>query len=121
MTACILPEFILKVLEKEVTSSMMNIVKYICDEYKLSYDEVKSKLEKHIILDMKIDTETNYKISKVNVKRITSTVETQCIAKMYCKDQKDIRQCTKKKKDGCKFCKTHLKLFESSNLKYGTI
>lgn len=121
MTACILPEFILKVLEKEVASASMSIVKYICDEYKLSYDEVKAKIERHITLDMKIDTEKNYKISRVNVKRIKANTETQCIANMYCKDQKDVRQCTRRKIDGCKFCKTHLKHFQAANLKYGTV
>lgn len=121
MTATIVPEFILNVLENELSAVSLKIVRFVCDQYKLPFEEVKEKLKKHINIELDIDTETSYKIHKTHVKKIKATVENQCTANIFCKDQRGVRQCTFQRLDGCKLCKKHLKLFHEGDLKYGMV
>lgn len=121
MTDTILPEFILMVLEKEVADVTMQIVGFLCKEYNLPEEEVKKKLGKRICLDLEVDSKKNYRVHRVNVKRMAKNEETQCIALLFDKRFKDTRQCARSRLEGCKFCKTHMKQYNTHTLKYGTI
>lgn len=121
MTAAILPEFILKLLEKEVSSVVLEAVKFVCDEYNISFCEVSKKLGKHLCIEFDVNTQTNYKVVKKQVRRIKATPENQCIANILCKDQKDVRQCTVRRVPGCEFCTKHRVAHEQNKLKYGTV
>jgi hypothetical protein len=121
MTAAILPDFVLSVLEKEISSVVLEVVQTLCKEYKLPYEDVKKKLSKHMQIELDVNTQSNYKIIKKKVVKIKSSPETQCVANILCKDQKDIRQCTLQRIDGCTFCTKHKAANAANNLKYGTV
>jgi hypothetical protein len=121
MTAAILPEFIMSVLEKELSKIVIDVVHVVCEEYGLNHKEVKQKLSKHMHIKLDIDTDSNYKVIKKKVVKIKATPENQCIANILCKDQKDIRQCTFRRADGCMFCVKHHRANVSNTLKYGTV
>lgn len=121
MTAAIMPEFVLGLLEKEVSTVVLDVVRALCSEYDLPFDEVKKKLSKYMQIEFSVNTQSNYKVVKKKVMKIKSTPETQCIANILCKDQKDIRQCTLKRVDNCMFCTKHKAANAANNLKYGTV
>ena len=122
MTSAILPEFMLKLLEKEISGVVLEATKYVCDEYNIPFSEVCTKLGKHLCIELDVNTQTNYKVIKKNVRRIKATPETQCIANIMCKDQKDIRQCTiRRSSPDCMYCTKHKMANEQSKLRYGTV
>lgn len=123
MTSAVMPEFILNLLEAEMSAATLSVVKYVCDEYGLPFEEVKEKVGRRVNIGLEVDTKTNFRVRKTMVKPIkASSEEEQCIAKMYCKDQRDVRRCTKRHGEGCgKFCKIHFKMWKGDGLAYGTV
>lgn len=121
MTSAVLPEFLLHLLEKEVSNVVLKVVKFVCDEYSIPFSDVSAKIGKHMSIEFEVDTKSTYKVVKKRVKPIKSTPENQCIANIMCKDQKDIRQCTIRQVNGCRFCTKHKAANEQNRLHYGTI
>lgn len=122
MTSAILPEFVLRLLEKEVSDVVLQAVRYVCNEYNIPFSEVCTKLGKHLCIELDVNTQTNFKVVKKNVRRIKATPENQCIANILCKDQKDIRQCTiRRTSPDCEYCTKHKMAFDQNKLKYGTV
>ena len=121
MTAAIVPEFTLQLLEKEMSAVSLGIVKYICEEYKLPFDEVKEKLGKKICVEFEPDNNNIYKVTKTNVRKKKTTCETQCIANMFHKDHKCVTQCSLFKLEGSEYCKKHKRMEKEGRLRFGTI
>jgi hypothetical protein len=123
MTTTVLPEFILKLLETEISNITLNIVQRVCEEYNLPFDEVKTKISKYICVELKLKSDVNYKVVKSHTRRVHLDVNERCIANMMCPKVKEIRQCTRRRLDDedCKFCRTHMKMSDNDELKYGTI
>lgn len=117
MTAAVLPEFILKLLEHELSKATLEVVEWVCQEYELPFEEVKKKLGKRMQLKLNLDAEKNYKVTRVTLKP-TVEPEDQCVANILCKDQKCVRQCTKEKKKG-NFCRLHYNMNKKNLLRYG--
>lgn len=122
MTSAVLPEFMLGLLEAEMAAATLGVVRYVCQEYGLPYEEVKNKIASRVNIEIDVDTKSNYRVRKTMVKPIKArTEEEQCIAMMFCKDQRDVRRCTKRHGEGCgKFCKIHYKMWKGDGLAYGT-
>jgi hypothetical protein len=123
MTTAVLPEFILNVLESEISSITLNVVKCVCDEYNLPFEEVKTKIAKYICIELKTTETANYKVIKSHTRRVQLEEDERCIANMMCPKTKETRQCTRRRleNEDCKFCRTHMKMFDADELKYGTI
>ena len=121
MTAAIVPEFLLHLLEKEMSAVSLTIVKYICDEYKLPFEEIKRKLSKHLCIEIDVDNQNTYKLTRMNVRRKKTPVENQCQANMFHKDHKCVTQCTLEIISGSKFCKKHTRMEKEGRLRFGTI
>lgn len=120
MTAAIVPEFLLCLLEKEIASVSLDIVKYICDEYDLKYDDVCNKIKKHMCIELDVDQQNTYKLTKMNVRKKKISADKQCQANMYHKDHKCVTQCTLQCVDS-KFCKKHKRMETEGRLRFGTV
>lgn len=121
MTAAILPEFILQLLEKEISNVSLEIVKYICKEYNLAYDEVVKKIGNYMCMELGVDKQNTYKITKVNVRRKQICTEERCAANMFHKDHKCVTQCTLQCVGGSQFCKKHTQMEKEGRLRFGTV
>lgn len=119
MTAAVLPDYLLKVLEAEVNSVCWRVVERLCDLYSLDKNEVKSRLDKWMFTEL--DVKSDEKIKVVKCKPMSTVpVQDRCVARCYNKEVKDVTQCSKKAKM-CGFCMTHYDLQRQDYLRYGTI
>jgi hypothetical protein len=123
MTAAIVPEYMLKLLEAELAAVSLNVVKYICDEYKLPYEEVKEKLQKQggLCVEIEPDNKNIYKVTKTHVRRKKTTRDTQCIANMFHKDHRCVTQCSLFRLDGSDYCNKHKRMEKEGRLRFGTV
>lgn len=126
MTSPIIPDFILKMFEQEVTKINIIIVDKICDLYDLDIDEVKQQLSDELDMNFNVindNIEQIKVIKKHNAKPDASTLDksTLCIARVFIQSELKVKQCSRHKLDGQNFCKLHLKLHQNNTLKYGTI
>jgi hypothetical protein len=113
MTTPIIPEFILKLFQEQVSDIVQKEIKKVCELYKLDFDEVILKLG-HVEINT---TETpGFRIMK---KRETfAPKEVRCTARML--HDLEIKQCSRHKtKTG--LCTKHDEMFKNNRLKYGTI
>jgi hypothetical protein len=123
MTCPIVPEFILKLFEKEISNIVDRCVVKICDEYELDNTEVKKLLAREMNMSFDIVNEDieQIKIVKKNTKHEKESGAC-CEARIYIASELIVKQCSRSKlHDNCKFCKTHHKQFETNSLKWGTI
>lgn len=121
MTASILPEFILKLLENEMMNATLEIVEYLCIEYSLPFEEVKSKLSKHMAITFNADTTKSFKVTKKNKRLIKIHPDERCVANMFNVDHKCITQCTLKRVCASEYCTVHKRMVAMGRLRFGTI
>lgn len=121
MTAAIVPEFLLCLLEKEIANVSLDIAKFICDDYDLPYDDVCKKISKHICIELDVDQQNTYKLTKMTVRRNKISADKQCKANMFHKDHKCVTQCTLPYIDASKFCKKHKRMEREGRLRFGTV
>lgn len=126
MTTVVLPEFILKSIEHEITKSCMDVVSFLCREYNLPCDDVWKKLMKHMCIDMKLDSNETYRIVKRKPRKVMENTDTLCIANIFDFDEKCPRRCTNEKikdkesgKYTCVFCTKHLRMSKVDRLSWG--
>lgn len=123
MTCPIVPEFILKLFEKEISNIVERCVTKICDEYALEQNDVKQMLsrEMNIAFDIVNENIEQIKIVKKNNKHEKGS-EMLCEARVYIASDLVVKQCSRSKlNDECRFCKTHQKQADTNTLKWGTI
>ncbi len=123
MTCPIVPEFILKLFEKEISNIVERCVSKICDSYELNSDDVKQLLSKEMNMSFDIVSEEieQIKIVKKNNKH-EKDANTLCEARIFIASDLIVKQCSRSRlNDQCRFCKTHQKQFETNTLKWGTI
>lgn len=121
MTASILPEFILKLLENEMANATLEVVEFICKEYDLPFEDVKQKISKYMVVTFNPDANKCFKVTKVNKRLVKIHHEERCIANMYNKDHKCVTQCTLKRVCNSECCKIHKRMEASGRLRFGTI
>jgi hypothetical protein len=120
MTAVILPEFILKALEAEISEICLSTVKYVCEEYSLPYEEVKEKVGTRMNIELATESNDHYRIITRKPRKKEISLENTCIANMFDKETRCVRRCTKEVKDGTQFCRSHLRMSNVGRLRFGT-
>jgi hypothetical protein len=111
MTTPIIPDFIFQLFENEVQEIVFKVLKNICKEYDLDYEEVKK------FATIKLYTKlNNIHISKKIDPKHPDDIK--CQARMI--REMGIKQCCRKKSEG-DFCKIHHKCEVNNTLKYGRI
>lgn len=126
MTCAIIPDFILKMFEREIAKVVEQVVVKMCDEYDIDLDEAKTKLKESLDIDLQV---VNADIEQVKVvkKHPPSTSKhhepnaNTCEARLFIQNELVVRQCSRNKWNNCRFCKTHQKQFDNNALKWGTI
>jgi hypothetical protein len=125
MTCAIVPDFILKMFEREIAKIVERVVVKMCDEYDIDIEDAKTKLKDSLDIDLQV---VNADIEQVKIvkKNSASTTKTEvgantCEARLFIQSELVVRQCSRSKLDNCRFCKTHQKQFDSNSLKWGTI
>ena len=126
MTSPIIPDFILKMFEKEVTKINLLIIEKICNHYELDIHDVKQQLSNDLNINFDIindNIEQIKVVKKHNSKPDTDNIDktSLCIARVFIQSDLKVIECSRHKVDGNEFCKLHLKLHQSNTLKYGTI
>jgi hypothetical protein len=118
MTTPLIPDFIVKLFEKEITSINHKILEVICKEYSLDFDKAKQTLQKELNINLDIITKDiyNLKISKKRTYGKNTPLENRCIGRVYHKHNNEFVQCIRKKQSNCNTCLTH-----SQRCPYGTI
>lgn len=118
MTTPFIPDFIVKLFEKEIYSININILHAICKRYSIDFDDAKETLKKdlNINLDVVKNDIYNLKISKKRTYGKNTPQEKRCIGRVYHKQDNEYVQCIRKKQGDCNTCKTH-----SKSCPYGTI
>lgn len=126
MTSPIVPDFILKLFEKEVSKINLIIVEKICELYKLDIDDVKTKIKKELNINFDVISDEIEEIKIVKKHKPKQEVSENnntdlCIARIFLSSQLKVKQCSRHKLDGQEFCTLHHKLNQENKLKYGTI
>jgi len=119
MNSAVLPEFILKIIEAELHRELDEILDKVCNKFKIDNDAVKEYVGKQMYTPIDVETDTSYKIVKTKARRIIP-LKDRCIARYYCKKEKDICQCPRAAKNN-EFCMTHYNLWLEDYLRFGTI
>ncbi len=123
MTCPLIPDFVLKMFEKEITNINLKIVQKICELYNLDEQDVKEKLAKDININFSIVSEDieQVKIVKKHTKK-NDNKDDLCVARVYIPNELFVKQCSRPKcGDDNMFCKLHQRLNQEGKLKYGTI
>jgi hypothetical protein len=125
MTCAIVPDFILKMFEREIAKVVERVVVKMCDEYEIDIEDAKNKLKDSLDIDLQV---VNSDIEQVKiVKKYSASASktevgaTTCEARLFIQSELVVRQCSRSKLDNYRFCKTHQKQFDSNSLKWGTI
>jgi cellulose synthase/poly-beta-1,6-N-acetylglucosamine synthase-like glycosyltransferase len=130
MTCTIIPDFILKLFEKEIAKVVERVVVKMCDEYHIDVNDAKLKLKNSMDIDFDIvdeDIEQVKIVKKHNAStnkienNSTSSNTNMCEARLYISSELSVRQCSRSKHENGRFCKTHQKQFDANSLKWGTI
>ena len=114
MTTPILPEFVLRLFQNEVSKIVHVEIKKVCELYKLDYEEVLGKLGQ---VELETTDHPGFRIMKKNEK--VAPKEVRCIARML--HDLEVKQCTRKHCEGSSLCKRHHSMHKDNRLKYGTV
>lgn len=120
MTAAVLPDFVLRLLEVEISKVNMVFLEKIADKYNLDKAEILQMMKESMTVALLPSDEEKIKIISKRVTKMRDPSE-RCIAVTFNKNEIEVKQCSRRFLDGFDFCKTHLKLFQEKRLKYGTI
>lgn len=125
MTCAIIPDFILKMFEKEIAKVVERVVVHMCNEYSIDVEDAKSKLKDHLDINLHV-VDSEIEQVKIVKKYNASSSKTEpgantCEARLFIQSELAVRQCSRSKLENCRFCKTHQKQFDSNTLKWGTI
>lgn len=149
MTAIVIPDFVFKMFSQKILEINTIIIDKLCEKYNIDKDEAHKYLEKELKIDFKLINEDieEIKVVKKHKKKIenknqnnVNTVEVTpqqkenelstdtdntpssfCLARVFIANNLVVKQCSRSKLQGQHFCKSHQRLFEEGNLKYGTI
>jgi hypothetical protein len=100
MTNTVIPSFIVKIFEKELTDIKLNLLKQISKDYELDLKELEDKyLPKLKIIP---ESEEKIKIIKTRNYNLNLPEEDRCMAKT-----KENKQCMRSKQDESKYCTIH--------------
>ena len=121
MTSVVVPEFILNALEAEIANICLGTLKYVCEEYSLCYEEVKEKVAKRINTTLATESNDNYRIIQRKSRKKEIPMENTCVANMFDKEAKCVRRCTKEKRDGFQFCRSHFRMSKVGRLRFGVV
>jgi hypothetical protein len=126
MTSISIPDFVLKMFEQKIVEINSTIVDKLCDRFDINKNEAHKFLEKELKINFKLINEDieQIKIVKKHKKKEPVDITNQssfCDARVFIATDVIVKQCSRSKLEGCKFCKSHQRLFEEGNLKYGTI
>jgi hypothetical protein len=138
MTSPIIPDFILKLFEQEVTKVNLSVVEVLCNHFSIDINEAKAVVEKNCGLRFNVIGESieHIKIVKsTKPKKVSETKQDKacdsdvkqnianncCDARIFLANDLVVRQCSRSKLVGSNFCKMHQQKVESGKLKYGTI
>lgn len=118
MTTPLVPDFIVKLFEKEITAINYKILETICSTYSIDFGQAKETLKNKLNINLDIITNDicKMKITKKRSYGKKTLTENRCIGRVYHILNNDFAQCIRKKQDGCNTCKTH-----SQRCPYGTI
>jgi hypothetical protein len=120
MTAPLLPECVLALLEAEVAKVNRLFLEKVCERYKLDMREVESILHTTMSPSL-LPVDEHIKVTKVYKPRQRLDEDDRCRARTFKKKELHVQQCTRRFVSGCRFCKTHQKMHDENILKYGTI
>lgn len=121
MTAVILPEFMLKALEVEIAKVSLEVVKIVCEDYDLPFDEVKARLGNKVQIELHPENNDDYRIIRRRHRKTVVPIDQMCIANMFDKDHKCVRRCTRAIKDDTMFCRSHLRMSKVGRLRFGVV
>lgn len=114
MTTPILPEFVLRLFQNEVTKIVHAEVKRVCELYELNYEEVIQKLG-HV--ELETTEHPGFRIMKKKEK--VAPKEVRCIARML--HDLEVKQCTRRHCEDSNLCTRHHNMRANNRLKYGTM
>jgi hypothetical protein len=127
MTCTIVPDFILKLFEREIAKVVERVVVKMCEEYDIDVNDAKTRLKDSMDINLDVVDEDIEQV-KIVKKHNTSTNKTDissnsnmCEARLYIASELCVRQCSRSKFESGRFCKTHQKQFDANALKWGTI
>jgi hypothetical protein len=126
MTCAIVPDFVLRMFEKEIAKVIESVVMKMCDEYEIDLEDAKAKLKRDLNINLDVIDEDIEQVKIIKKHQTPSTSKGEpgvntCEARLFIQSELMVRQCSRSKMENCKFCKTHQKQYDSNALKWGTI
>lgn len=119
MTTPVIPDFVMKLFQNEITKINLNLLNNFCKLFKVDVEEAKTKLKTE--LHVSLDFDKNEKIKFVK-KHKEADPEVRCCARVFRKKELEVGQCPRRRADGCgEFCKRHKTMFDEGRLKYGMV
>lgn len=119
MTTPTIPGFIGDLFKKEIYKIQLDTVDRICQVYNLDKQEVLKRIQ---ITDIKVDHPRLRIYWKHETEYGKKTSKPKCIAVLF--KNKQLIRCPRSQvddRDGCDFCKVHMKCFKEDRLPHGTI
>lgn len=120
MTAAMLPDFVLRLLEVEISKVNMKFLETIAETYNIDKTEILNLMKESMCVALLPSDEQKIKIISKRVMKLRDPSE-RCIAVTFNKNELEVKQCSRRYLDGCEFCKTHLRLSRENRLRYGTV
>jgi hypothetical protein len=142
MTSPLIPDFIFRLFEKEVTKINLTIVETMCDLYGIDLHDAQSKLSKELNINFNIisedieqikivkkqqagrreqKTENNASTSNDRSLAYHASPKLECCARVFVQSDLVVKQCSRFQIPESTFCKMHQQQFDGGKLKYGTI
>jgi hypothetical protein len=125
MTSISIPDFIFKMFTQKILEINSTIIDKLCEKYNIDKNDAHDFIGKEMKINFNLISEDieQVKVVKKHKKKEakTSSLSLCCDARVFIPNELIVKQCSRSKLDGESFCKTHQKLFDEGNLKYGTI
>lgn len=125
MTSIAIPDFIFKMFTQKILEINNVIVDKLCEKYNINKIEAREFIDKELKVNFKLVGEDieQIKVVKKHKKKDVEKNDSSlcCDARVFISNDLVVKQCSRSKFNGQLFCKTHQKLYDEGNLKYGTI
>lgn len=127
MTSIVIPDFVFRMFTQKVLEINNSIIDRLCDRYGIDKVEAKTFIEKDMNVSFNLVSENIEQIKvvkkhkKKDVQPDTNNTTSYCDARVFIQNELIVKQCSRSKLNGQSFCKTHQKLYDEGNLKYGTV
>lgn len=123
MTSITIPDFILKMFTQKILEINKTIIDKLCEHYNIDKTDAHDFIGKEMKINFNLIGEDieQVKIVKKHKKKEDTLSALSCEARVFIPNDLIVKQCSRMSLNGQSFCKTHQKLYDEGNLKYGTI